>query len=113
MRRAGACGHYALERVISVRLLRIGNIKVADIGLTVLGNSGNNPFDQITVRIDEDHALARFDVGENETLEQCGLARPSFPNDVHMREAVGLLDAENSPIVSGIRAGEMCDSAGV
>ena len=79
----------------------------------MLRNARHDALDQVAVRIDEHEPLASFDIGEDEPLEQGRFARPGFPDDVHVRQPIGLLDAKNSPVVSGIGASEIRDRGGI
>ena len=73
----------------------------------------HDAFDQVAVRIDEHEPLAGFDIGENEPLEQGRLTRAGLADDVHVREPIRLLDAENPPIIAGIGACEIRNPASV
>lgn len=100
-------GRDALEGIVPVGLLQIGNIEVADVGLTVLGDLRHDPFDQVAMRIDERQSLTRFYIGENEPLEEGRLSCSGLADDVHMGKPIGLLNAENPSLISEVGSGEV------
>ena len=67
----------------------------------------HDPLDQVAVWIDEHQPFAGFDIGEDEPLEQRRFSGARLPDDVHVRKPIGLLDAENPPVIAGISPGKV------
>jgi hypothetical protein len=65
-----------------------------------------DPLSQVAVRIDEHHTAALRDVLHDERLKKRRLARPSFPDHVHMRKPIGLLHADRNSFIPKVCTSE-------
>ena len=102
-----------LSGLYPIGLSGIGDVEKNHIAFAMLGNTRHDALDEVAVRVDEHEPLARFDVGEDEPFEQGRFSRARLPDDVHVREPIRLLYAENPPLIADVGPGEMRDAAGV
>ena len=98
---------YVLQWVVPERLVGVRHIEVDEVLAPMRRHSSRDPLSHIAMRINEHHSAAVRDILHGERLEKCGLARPGFADDGHMRKPVGLLDAERKSFISKVCACEI------
>jgi hypothetical protein len=81
-------------------------IGICDILVVSPYNMPHYSLGEVAVWVDEHHPAAVRDILQRKRLEECGLARPGLPDDVHVGKPVGLLDADRDSLISKIRPRE-------
>ena len=64
---------------------------------------------QISVRVDEAHAIPVVDVRDDHVLDEGGFARAGLADGIHVSPAILLLDAEDGSSVPVVGHGEVGD----
>src|SRR4051812_23749976 len=90
------------ERIVSVRLSRIGKIDVDKIVLPPGRHIRHNACRQITMRIDERAAASGPDVLIEKGLDKGRFSRSGLTNHMHVGKPVSLLNAEHCVLCSGV-----------
>lgn len=78
-----------------------------------LGDEIEDAFRQVPVRIDEGHALAFPDIGDNHVEKKGRFSGPGLSDDVHVGASVLLFDPEYLPDVAVIGDGKGGDGFGI
>lgn len=100
------------KRVVPEGLLGVRCIEIHDIVAPTVRHGSFNPLSQVAVRVDEADAMTGGNVLPHHRLDERRLACPGLADDVHVREPVGMLDAELLVRVSEVGAGEVGDGVG-
>lgn len=88
--------------VVSEWVVRIRSIEVDEVGFTGIRDMGAESLYQVSMRIDDANATTRSNVLGCHGLNQRGLAGPRSPEQVHVCEAVAVLDAKTELLASRV-----------
>ena len=97
------------KRIVSIRLRRVGSIKVDDIQQPFRWNAIGDPLDQVAMRIDQREAVAALQVLKCHSLDQRRFAGAGLADDVDVRKPILSFYAEQLLTIPKIRSGEIRD----
>ena len=97
------------QRIVAIRLRRIGGVEIDDIVTARQRNTGGNPLDQVAVRIDDGESNAALHVLQRHRFQERRLAGPRFSDDIDMGKAVLWQNSKDPSVVSKINSSQMND----
>ena len=97
----------AAERVVTVRLRRIGRIEIHNAVAKLVRRARPHPLDQIAVRVDEREASACAQVLRCQCFDQRRFSDARLADDVDMRQPVRLFDAKQPARIAKVCACEV------